>query len=112
MNQATSVELLYWTQSEYEELSELTVSNAHRVLVDKSTERAVIEGTAAKRLGNAFYFAVRIVTADGETYSQLFVDSAHDYARRVLASSSTAEMKNLVKALVIYSHKAKAQLGG
>lgn len=110
---ATTVELLYWTESDYEALSELTVDNARRVDFSLADGRAVVEGTAAKNLGNAIYFAVRIVNAEGEYFSRLYTDSAHDYARRVLSSSSTTDaMKELAMALVIYSCKAEAQLGG
>ena len=110
---ATTVELLYWTESDYEALSELTVDNARRVDFSLADGRAVVEGTAAKNLGKGIYFAVHIVSPEGETFSKLYTDSAHDYARRVLNSSSTtAAMKELAMALVVYSCKAKAQLGG
>ena len=110
---ATTVELLYWTESDYAQLSELTVDNARRVDFSLADGRAVVEGTAAKNLGNAIYFAVRIVNAEGEYFSRLYTDSAHDYARRVLSSSSTTDaMKELAMALVIYSCKAEAQFGG
>ena len=110
---AAKIELLYWTESEYEALTELTVANAHRVDYDLTNGRAVIEGTAAKNLGNACYLVLHIENEDGDVFSGIFIDSAHDYARRVLASSSTSDaMKELARTLVIYSNKAKAQLGG
>lgn len=110
---ATKIELLYWTASEYEEMTELTVANAHHVDYDPANGRAVIEGTAAKNLGNSFYLVLHIVNEEGDVFSTLFLDSAHDYARRVLASASTSDaMKELAQTLVIYSNKAKAQLGG
>lgn len=110
---AAKIELLYWTESEYEEMTELTVANAHRVDYDLTNGRAVIEGTAAKNLGNACYLVLHIENEDGDVFSGIFIDSAHDYARRVLASSSTSDaMKELAQTLVIYSNKAKAQLGG
>ena len=113
MQGALKVELLYWTECDYNGLSELTVENARKVAFNVTDSRAVIEGTAAKELGNAFYFAVHIVYEDGEVFSDICVDSAHDYARRVLSSDATSDaMKELAKALVYYSCKAKNQLGG
>lgn len=113
MQGALKTELLYWTESDYNSLSELTVDNASKVTFSVTDGRAVIEGTAAKSLGNAFYFAVHVVYEDGEAFSQIYVDSAHDYARRVLSSNASSdEMKELAKALVYYSCKAKKQLGG
>lgn len=110
---AQKIELLYWTQSDYDALSQLTVENARKVTYSLEEGRAVIEGTAAKDLGKAFYFAVHIVYEDGEVFSEIHVDSAHDYARRVLSSGTTSDaMKDLAKALVYYSCKAKSQLGG
>lgn len=110
---AQKIELLYWTQSDYDELSQLTVENARKVAYSLEEGRAVIEGTAAKDLGKAFYFAVHIVYEDGETFSKPWVDSAHDYARRVLSNGTTSDaMKALAKALVYYSCMAKIQLGG
>ncbi len=110
---AQKVELLYWTQTDYEALPQLTVENARKVSYSMEEGRAVIEGTAAKDLGKAFYFAVHIVYEDSEVFSEIYIDSAHDYARRVLSGGTTSDaMKDLAKALVYYSCKAKSQLGG
>ena len=110
---ALKIELLYWTESDYNELPELTVDNARKAAFSIEDGRAVIAGTAAKDLGKAFYLTVHIVYEDGEAFSEIYVDSAHDYARRVLSSSATSDaMKDLAKALVYYSIKAKNQLGG
>jgi hypothetical protein len=113
LQDALYVELLYWTESDYNALSELTVENARKVAFNVAKCGAIIEGTAAKELGNASYFAVHIVYEDGEAFSKLCVYSAHHYARRLLSKSATSDaMKELAKALVYYSCKAKNMFGG
>jgi hypothetical protein len=113
MQGALKVELLYWTESDYNALSELTVENARKIDFNTANCSAVIEGTAAKALGDASYFAVHIVYEDGEAFSRLCVYSAHHYARRLLSKNATSDaMKELAKALVYYSCKAKNMFGG
>lgn len=113
LQNAVNVELLYWTESDYNALSELTVENARKVAFNTANCGAVIEGTAAKALGDASYFAVHIVYEDGEAFSKICVYSAHHYARRLLSKDTTSDaMKELAKALVYYSCKAKTKFGG
>ena len=113
MQGALKVELLYWSESDYNALSELTVENARKIDFNTANCSAVIEGTAAKALGDASYFAVHIVYEDGEAFSRLCVYSAHHYARRLLSKNATSDaMKELAKALVYYSCKAKNMFGG
>jgi hypothetical protein len=113
MQGALKVELLYWTENDYNALSELTVENARKIDFNTANCSAVIEGTAAKALGDASYFAVHIVYEDGEAFSRLCVYSAHHYARRLLSKNATSDaMKELAKALVYYSCKAKNMFGG
>jgi hypothetical protein len=110
---ALKVELLYWTEGDYNELSELTVANARKVAFNIANCGAVIEGTAAKELGNASYFAVHIIYEDGEAFSKICVYSAHHYARRLLSKNTTSDaMKEMARALVYYSCKAKNMFGG
>jgi hypothetical protein len=113
LQDALYVELLYWTEKDYNELSGLTVENARKIAFNTEKCGAVIESIPAKSLGDASYFAVHIVYEDGEAFSKLCVYSAHHYARRLLSKETTSNaMKELAKALVYYSCKAENKFGG
>jgi len=117
-NGSQKIGMLYWTDEQYAAVDELTAENASGDLEmsvvsgEPGTYRTVIEGTAAKDLKRVFYTCTYVVDANGEYhYGPLVIDSAHDYARRVLASSSTSDaMKNLAKSVIVYNLKAEAHL--
>jgi len=116
---AQKMGMLYWKHATYANVSELTAENAdgNVVLVynpnSKYNEyRGVIAGTAAKDLDTYFYTCTYVVDSEGNYhYGDLVIDGAHDYARRVMASSSTKEtMKALAKAMIVYNKAAENHL--
>ena len=118
---ASEMKVLYWTESEYNAYSELTVENAHTadLVYDAANSasakincyRAAFEGVSAKDLRDAFVVAVYYKDADGNAhYSQLFTDGAHAYVNRMISSNKTEEMKNLAKAFLVYHLAAEDHL--
>ena len=118
---ASEMKVLYWTESEYNAYSELTVENAHtaELVYDAANSasanincyRAVFGGVSAKDLRDAFVVAVYYKDAEGNAhYSQLFTDGAHAYVNRMISSNKTEEMKNLAKAFLVYHLAAEDHL--
>jgi len=116
---AQKIGMLYWTDSQYASVDVLTVNNAsdNLVMTETSTSgvyKATIEGTAAKDLKTVFYTCTYVIDAQGEYhYGPLVVDSAHDYARRIMETTTLEDYEEivaLVKAMVVYNMKAEAAL--
>ena len=68
----------------------------------------------AKDLKTVFYTCTYVIDAQGEYhYGPLVVDSAHDYARRIMETTTLEDYEEivaLVKAMVVYNMKAEAAL--
>ena len=108
----TQMGMLYWKDSTYNRVEELTVAN-----VDDNVElvkigdhyRGAVKGTAAKDLGTFFYACAYVVDENGNYhYSNLVIDGAHSYANAVINGEYEDAMKYLAKAIIVYNRAAVA----
>ncbi len=105
---ATSVQLLYWRQSDVFD-SSLSLDKAQTVNMTYDGTKyyqADIEGIAAKNMGETVYFCVKATVNDQTSYTAVKAYSIHKYAQNK-AGSTDANMSALAKALVVYSDAAK-----
>ena len=77
--------------------------------VNGSYYTAVIEGIAAKNMGETYYACVYAKYADGsEHYSAVDVFSIHYYCNAIISGNYDAKLQDLCEWMVAYSAAAKA----
>ncbi len=111
MTGATEAKLLYWNEADYDSLETLSADNCSGSfdLAEKNGAYfGRIDGIAAKELGNTYYACVYIKNGETDYYGGITSYSAHQYAINQIASSSSTEtLKELCKAMAVYSNAAK-----
>ena len=116
MSDVAEVKLLYWSENQYNSITECTISNVSgtsKLTPNGTYYTADIEGVPAKNMGNTYYACIYVKDTDGEEhYSEIKCFSIHFYASAVITTNGyPANLKELCKWMVTYSYEAKSYFG-
>ena len=108
-----NIEMLYWTEADYNSLDVLSVENAGGKLTEyewvtsKSRYEFTFEGLPAKEMFEAIYTCVVVTDTEGNVYYGGVVPYCPERYGTLNANSSDAATAELAKTLVIYGDAAR-----
>ena len=116
VSNATEMGIIYWSENTYNSVDKLTPENIDGSVKEMTKSgdyyTAIIEGVAAKDLGDTYFACAYVIDSEGNThYGEVRSYSAHTYANNTINGNKAEALKNLCKTMVIYSDAAKAHFG-